>query len=49
MTAKEIKEQIQTIKKVSRKVTTSKKASQDFLVHAGIHTKKGKLAKAYRE
>jgi len=48
MTAKEITEQNRIIKKIAKKITASRKASREFLVTAGIHTKSGKLTKAYR-
>jgi len=48
MTTKEIKTKIKEMKKYSKKLASSKSASKEFLVKAGICTKKGNLKQAYR-
>jgi len=48
MSDKELTKQVEAIKRLKVEVSASKEAARDFLVKAGICTKSGKLAKAYR-
>ncbi|MBI2421654.1 MAG: hypothetical protein HYV27_02410 [Candidatus Hydrogenedentes bacterium] len=48
MTEKELKRQIAAVRKTRRKVCATKESAQAFLMRAGIVTRSGKLAKAYR-
>ncbi len=48
MSEKELKEQVEAIRRKTKEVCVSKEAALNFLVKAGICTKSGKLAKAYR-
>jgi hypothetical protein len=48
MSDKELKKKIEAIRRLRKEVCVSKEAARDFLVKAGICTKSGKLAKAYR-
>ena len=48
MTEKEVKAYLAEMKKFADKVSSSPKASRDFLVKAGILTPKGNLKKPYR-
>ena len=48
MTTKEIKKTVDNMKKLTKKVCSSRAEARKFLVSAGIYTKHGQLAKAYR-
>jgi hypothetical protein len=48
MVARNVKQQVSAIRKVTKKVSASPKASLAFLVKTGICTKNGKLTAAYR-
>lgn len=48
MTEKERKEALTAIKKVGKRVNASPASARRFLVKAGILTKNGRLAKAYK-
>ena len=48
MNEKESKKFIEEMKKTTKKLTKSKRASLDFLVKAGICSPDGKLTKQYR-
>jgi hypothetical protein len=48
MTTKEIKKTVDNMKKLTKKVCTTKTEARKFLVSVGIYTKQGQLAKAYR-
>ncbi|MBW7866371.1 MAG: hypothetical protein H3C30_18375 [Candidatus Hydrogenedentes bacterium] len=48
MTKKELKKNSEEMKRLRLKVCASKESARDFLVKAGICTKSGRLAKAYR-
>ena len=48
MTREEIREEVETIRKVSKKIRSSKKSAERFLVQFGVLTKKGKLTAKYR-
>lgn len=48
MSEKELKKSIEDMKKFTKKVTRSKRASLGFLVKAGICSSDGKLKKQYR-
>jgi len=48
MDEKESKKIIEEMKKATKKVTRSKKASLEFLVKAGICSEDGKLREQYR-
>lgn len=48
MTEKELKKNRESLKQLRVKVCASKETALSFLVRAGICTKSGKLAKAYR-
>lgn len=47
MSSKEHKELLEAFKKHTKKMISSEKESQNFLVRSGIHNKKGKLSKNY--
>lgn len=48
MTAKEIKKTVEDLKKQTKKVCSTRTEARKFLVSAGIYTKHGQLAKAYK-
>lgn len=48
MTREEVREEIKTICKVSKKIMSSKESTRRFLVEFGVLTKKGKLTAKYR-
>lgn len=48
MSDKELKKQIDAIRRLEKQVLGSKETAKKFLVKAGICTKDGKLAEAYR-
>lgn len=48
MSNKEYKEQAEALRRAAEKACASEEAARKFLVRAGIATKNGKLAKAYR-
>ena len=48
MSEKEIREQIEAMRKFSKKVLSSKENAIDFLASTGMYTKKGNLKKAFR-
>lgn len=47
MNSKEHKELLEAFKKYTKKLISSKKESQDFLVRSGIHNKNGELSQNY--
>ena len=49
MTAKEHEQYIKDLKNLTGKLLSSKTKSAEFYQSAGIHTKSGKLANAYKE
>ncbi len=49
MTKKELEELLALMKAMRKKLEGDKKASQKFLVDAGIFTEKGNIKKPYRE
>jgi hypothetical protein len=48
MTREEIREEVETIRKVSKKIRSSKKSAERFLMQFGVLTKSGKLKAKYR-
>lgn len=48
MTVKEINKSVKNMKEYTKKVTSSKSKSIEFLTKAGICTRDGHLTKAYR-
>ena len=48
MTREEIREEVKTIRKVSKKIMSSKESAKRFLVEFGVLTKNGKLTAKYR-
>ena len=48
MTEKERNELLAYMEEFEKKVAGNKELARDFLVRAGIYTKKGKLAKPYK-
>jgi hypothetical protein len=48
MTEKELKRELEEMRKTARTACASKEAARAFLVKVGIITKSGKLAKPYR-
>ncbi len=48
MSDKEFKEKAKGLQRAAKKACVSQEAARAFLVRAGIATKSGKLAKAYR-
>lgn len=48
MTEKERKELLKYMEKLKKKFAGDKEAAREFLVSAGIYTKKGNLRKPYR-
>jgi len=48
MTREEIREELKTIRKVSKKIMSSKESAKRFLVQFGVVTKSGKLTAKYR-
>jgi len=48
MTREEIRAEVETIRKVSKKIKSSKKSAEQFLVQFGVLTKDGKLKAKYR-
>ena len=48
MTVKEIDKSVKSMKEFTKKVTSSKAKSREFLTKAGICTRNGNLAKAYK-
>ncbi len=47
MSTKEHNEHLEKLKSLSSKILRSKESASAFLVSAGIHTKRGNLAKPY--
>lgn len=48
MTREEVRAEVETIRKVSKKIRSSKKSAERFLVQFGVLTKNGKLKVKYR-
>jgi len=48
MSNKKFKEQVEALQHAAKKACASQQAAREFLIRAGIATKSGKLAKAYR-
>tara|TARA_B100002049_G_C15733848_1_gene231591 strand:+ start:112 stop:261 length:150 start_codon:yes stop_codon:yes gene_type:complete len=47
MNKEEQKELLEAFKKYAKKITSSKKDSEEFLIRTGIHNQNGKLTKQY--
>ncbi|MDR1153991.1 MAG: hypothetical protein LBL04_04715 [Bacteroidales bacterium] len=48
MNEQEVEENIRLMKEYYKKLAGNKELARDFLIRAGIYTKKGKLAKPYK-
>ena len=48
MTKAQVQDYLEKAKKIADEAVTSKKEAREFLVNAGICTKKGELKKVYR-
>ena len=49
MSFEEREKYLKDLKEYAKKVTSDKKLAKELLYKAGIHTKKGRLAKAYKD
>lgn len=47
MNKREHKEYLEAFKKYSKKISSSKKQAEEFLIRSGIHNRNGELSKAY--